>query len=138
MQYTLKEFAKMFNVTEHTIRYYTDIGLLPCQRNSSNRRVFDENSVNRMQTIICLKRCGASIETIKEYCQLCNLEQSKEHLNARYQIILKQRDESYNRLKEAKTTVEYIERKVKFYEDIPADLKPDSTNPNNRTTNKPQ
>ena len=45
MSYTLKQFAEMFHVTEHTVRYYTDIGLLPCRRDSANRRVFDEESV---------------------------------------------------------------------------------------------
>ena len=29
MTYTVKEFADMFHTTEHTIRYYTDINLLP-------------------------------------------------------------------------------------------------------------
>lgn len=133
MQYTLKEFAKMFNLTEHTIRYYTDIGLLPCLRNSGNRRVFDEKSVNWMKSITCLKGCGASIETIKEYLQLCLLEESEDNLKARYQIILKQRDESHKRLEEAKATAEYMDYKVKHYEDILAGLKPDDTNPNNWT-----
>ncbi len=29
MIYTLKQFAEMFHTTEHTIRYYTDIHILP-------------------------------------------------------------------------------------------------------------
>ena len=32
--------------TEHTLRFYTDKGLLPCQRDSGNRWVFNEESVN--------------------------------------------------------------------------------------------
>ena len=40
MIYTLKQFAEMFHTTEHTIRYYTDINLLPCQRDKRNRRHF--------------------------------------------------------------------------------------------------
>ena len=27
--YTVKEIAKCLNMTEHTIRYYTDMGLVP-------------------------------------------------------------------------------------------------------------
>lgn len=42
MHYTVRQFANIFHTTEHTIRYYTDIGLLPCQRDEGNRRVFDE------------------------------------------------------------------------------------------------
>lgn len=47
--------AEMFNVTEHTLRFYTDKGLLPCERDGGNRRVFNEESVNWMHGIKCLK-----------------------------------------------------------------------------------
>lgn len=129
MYYTIRQFAEMFHTTEHTIRYYTDIDLLPCQRDGGNRRVFDEESINWMQGITCLKNCGASIEDIKECCRLCHLEENEENLTARYQIFLKQRDEAYKRLEEAKATVEYMNHKVKHYEDILAGLVPDDTNP---------
>lgn len=133
MTYTIKEFAEMFHVSEHTLRYYTDIKLLPCQRVGRNRRVFDEESVNWMQGIQCLKGCGASIEEIKEYCQLCLLEESEENLKARYQIILDQREKAYQRLEEAKATVKYMDDKVLHYEKILAGLAPDDTNPSKWT-----
>ena len=37
---------ELFGVTEHTLRFYTDKGLLPCGRDGGNRRVFNEESVN--------------------------------------------------------------------------------------------
>ena len=67
MYYTIRQMAQMFGVTEHTLRFYTDQGLLPCTRDGGNRRVFNEESVNWMQGIQCLKGCGASIEDIQEY-----------------------------------------------------------------------
>lgn len=133
MYYTIKEFVEKFNVTKHTVRYYTDIGLLPCKRDEKNRRIFDEESVNWMQGIICLKACGASIEDIKEYCRLCLLEESKENLQARYKVILKQKEQAYKRIEEAKLTAEYMEKKVKHYEDILKGIVPDDSNPNNWT-----
>ena len=139
MYYTIRQFSEMFGTTEHTIRYYTDIGLLPCQRDGGNRRVFDEGSVNWMQGITCLKGCGASIEDIKEYCRLCHLEENKENLTARYRIFLKQREEAYKRLEEAKKTVAYMDHKIKHYEDILAGLIPDDTNPGKWTEkNRPE
>lgn len=134
MYYTIKQFAQMFHTTEHTIRYYTDIGLLPCQRDGGKRRVFDEESVNWMQGIVCLKGCGASIEDIKEYCRLCRLEESEENLKARYHIFLKQRDGAYKRLREAQSTVDYMEQKVKHYEDILSGNVSDDSNPKNWTS----
>lgn len=139
MYYTIKQMAKMFDVTEHTLRYYTDLGLLPCRRDGGNRRVFDEESANWMQGIKCLKGCGASIEDIQEYCRLCLSEESEENLKARYAIILKQRDEAYRRVEEVKATAEYMDAKVAHYEAILAGLAPDDTNPKNWTTeNRPR
>ena len=129
MIYTLKQFAEMFHTTEHTLRYYTDIHLLPCQRDKGNRRIFNEESVNWMQGIACLKGCGASIEDIKKYCDLCRLPESRETLYARYQIILRQREQAYKRIEEAKATAAYMDEKVEHYEQILSGLIPDDSNP---------
>ena len=131
--YTLKQFAAMFHATQHTIRYYTDIGLLPCGRDRANRRIFDEESVNWMQGIVCLKGCGASIEDIKEYCELCRLPQSRETLYARYQIILSQREQAHRRVEEARATAAYMDEKVRHYEQALSGMIPDDSNPANWT-----
>lgn len=139
MHYTIKQMAEMFDVTEHTLRFYTDKGLLPCERDDSNRRIFNEELVNWMQGIKCLKVCGASIEDIREYCRLCLLEESEENLRARYAMILKQRTQAYKRVEEAKATAKYMDEKVAHYEAILAGLVPDDTNPNNWTPeNRPK
>ena len=114
MRYTIKQMAEMFGVTEHTLRFYTDKRLLPCERDSGNRRVFTEESVNWMQGIQCLKGCGASLEDIQEYCRLCLLEESEENL----------------------ATAKYMDDKVAHYEAILAGLAPDDTNPKNWTAGK--
>ena len=133
MIYTLKQFAEMFQTTEHTIRYYTDINLLPCERDKGNRRIFNEESVNWMQGIACLKGCGASIEVIQEYCELCRQPESRETLSARYQIILRQREQAYRRIEEAKAVAVYMDEKVKHYESVLKGDIPDDTNPEHWT-----
>ncbi len=139
MPYTIRQMAQLFGVTEHTLRFYTDQGLLPCARDGRNRRVFDEESVNWMQGIQCLKGCGASIEDIREYCRLCLLEESEENLKARYAIILKQREAAYRRAEEAKATAKYMDEKVAHYQAILAGLAPDDTNPKTWTSeNRPK
>ena len=139
MYYTIKQMAEMFGVTEHTLRFYTDKGLLPCARGSGNRRVFDEESVNWMQGIQCLKGCGASLEDIQAYCRLCLVEGSEENLRARYAIIRKQREAAHQRVEEAKATAKYMDDKAAHYEAILAGLVPDDTNPKNWTAeNRPK
>ena len=139
MYYTIRQMAEIFEVTEHTLRFYTDKGLLPCERDGGNRRVFKEESVNWMQGIQCLKGCGASIEDIPVYYRLCLAEESEENLRARYAIIRKQREEAYKRVEEAKATARYMDDKVAHYEAILAGLAPDDTNPKNWTAeNRPK
>lgn len=84
-----------------------------------------------MQGIACLKGCGASIEDIREYCDLCRLPESKETLYARYQIILRQREQAYKRVEEAKATAAYMDDKVQHYAQILDGLIPDDSNPRN-------
>ena len=139
MYYTIKQMAEMFGVTEHTLRFYTDKGLLSCTRDGGNRRVFDEESVNWMQGIQCLKGCGASLEDIQAYCRLCLVEGSEENLWARYAIIRKQREAAHQRVEEAKATAKYMDDKAAHYEAILAGLAPDDTNPKNWTAeNRPK
>lgn len=118
MFYTIKEFAQMFQVTEHTIRYYTDIGLLLCKRDEKQHRIFDEDSIKQMQEITTLKGCGAAIEDIKDYCQLCREEATAENLQARYDIILRQRMQAYRRVDEAKATAATMDDKVAYYKKL--------------------
>ena len=126
MTYTVKEFARLFHTTEHTIRYYTDIGLLSCTRDSGNHRIFDEAAVNWMKGITYLKKCGIPIKDIKTYCDLCHLEETEENLLARYRIIVKQREEAHKKVAEAMAAAEkarkknpdFKDQKLKYYEKI--------------------
>lgn len=125
MTYTVKELARKMGTTEHTIRFYTDQGLLPCRRDMNNRRIFDEDSVGWLNGLQCLRRCGISIEDIRLYCNLC--QEGEAQLPARYDFMLKQRELAYRRLREAQEAVDYVEKKVRHYEDILARKIPDDT-----------
>ena len=132
MNYTVKQIANLSGMSEHTIRYYTDQGLLPCERDAANRRIFNEESLNWIHTINCLKGCGMSIEAIRHYCELCMLEETEDTLNERYQMILDYKKLAYEKLEEAKNLVAYMERKTTYYEDVIAGKCPDMTNPHHK------
>lgn len=116
MTYTVKEIADKMGMTEHTIRFYTDRGLLPCTRDKNNRRVFDEDSINCLSSIQCLRKCGISIDDIKMYFDLC--KEGDSALPARYEFMLKQRELTRRKLAEAQKLADYMEQKVQYYENI--------------------
>ena len=125
MTYTVKELADQTGVTQHAIRFYTDQGLLPCRRDKNNHRVFDDESVNWLNSIQCLRKCGISIGDIRTYCRLC--AEGDGRLPERYAFILKQRELAYRRLREAQEVVNYMEHKVRHYEDVMSHIIPDDT-----------
>lgn len=125
--YTIKDISKLFNLTEHTIRYYCDMNLLPVKRDKRNRRVFDNESLNWFKTIKCLRGCGMSIHAIKQYSDLCLSGDS--NLKQRYDIIKSQLPLVKQQYEEAKKRLDYINYKISIYEDMMAGKIPDKSNP---------
>lgn len=126
MTYTVKQLSEKTGVTQHTIRFYTDQNLLPCSRDKNHHRIFDEDAVGWLNGIQCLRKCGISIGDILVYCQLCQEGENK--LPERYDFMLRQREQAYKRLQEAQEVVDYMNNKVRHYEDILSNTIPDDTN----------
>lgn len=126
--YTVKEVAQIVDLTEHTVRYYADNGLVPnLQRDMNNNRLFDEDSLNWLTSAKFLKQCGMSIKDIKKFVELC-LE-GVSTVQERYEIIVKQKAVALAQLEKAKRSIQYLERKENHFLDIINSVIPDNTNP---------
>ncbi|MFE3897536.1 MULTISPECIES: MerR family transcriptional regulator [unclassified Priestia] len=126
--YTVKEVAKLLDLTEHTVRYYTDKGLVPnLQRDKNNIRLFDDQSINWLKGAKHLKQSGMSVEAIKSYVDLCLEGEST--IQQRYEILLEQKATALAQLEQAKLIVKFMEEKVNHYRDIINHVIPDDMNP---------
>ena len=126
--YTVKEVAKLLSLSEHTIRFYSDKGLIPnVQRDANNIRNFDEMSLNWVLVVKYLKHSGMSLEDIKTYVDLCLEGDST--IQRRYAIINKQKEIAMAQLEEAKQRVAYMVQKSNYYQDIINHVIPDDSNP---------
>lgn len=135
--YSVKEVAKLLDLTDHTVRYYTDKGLVPnVKRDKNNNRLFDEESINWLTGVKYLKQCGMLVEDIKTYVDLCLEGDST--IQERYEIILKQKEVAQAQLEQAKIRAKYMEDKLKHYLDIINQVIPDDTNPGKWEKNKMQ
>lgn len=114
--YTVKDVARMLDLSEHTVRYYTDKGLVPnLQRDEHNNRLFDDRSLSWLLAVKFLRHGNMTIEDIKTYIDLCLLGEST--IIERYNIISRQREVALRQLEEAKERVEYMEQKAQHYWD---------------------
>ncbi|WP_182201155.1 MerR family transcriptional regulator [Paraliobacillus salinarum] len=115
--YSVKEVSSILQLTEHTIRYYTDQKLVPnLQRDKHNNRIFNDESINWLQCIKHLRKCGMSVENIKAYIDLCLKGDST--IRARYEIMKKQRSIAFAQLEEAQQRAQYIDNKANNYLDF--------------------
>ncbi|MEO4053231.1 MerR family transcriptional regulator [Solibacillus sp. CAU 1738] len=122
--YTVKEVAAMLDMTDHTVRYYTDQGLVPnLRRDGHNNRLFDEASVNWLLCVKHLRHCGMPIDDIKTYIGLC--QEGDSTVKERYEIMRRQHAVARAQLEEAKLRLAYIEEKVGNYLGIMNDTEDD-------------
>ncbi|WP_010532228.1 MerR family transcriptional regulator [Lentibacillus jeotgali] len=133
--YSVWEVAKFLDLTEHTVRYYTDKGLVPSiKRDKNNHRLFDDESINWLTGVKYLKQCGMSVEDIKAYVDLCL--QGDATIEERYDIIMKQKANAMDQLEEAKQKAKYMEDKASHYMDIINHKISDDMNPGKWHNNK--
>ena len=112
--YTIKEAAQQTGLTEYSLRFYTDRGLIPAvRRDENNRRLFGEEAMSQLLTVKCLRECGMSIEAIQRYMALGT--DGKEALQARLEIVLEQQKTAEQQLQQAEERLGFIRRKVERY-----------------------
>ncbi|HEX7874357.1 MAG TPA: MerR family DNA-binding transcriptional regulator [Sphingobium sp.] len=69
----IKEVAEQLDVTQRTLRFYEDKGLIEPQRVGATR-IYSRREVGRMQLILRGKRLGFSLREIKEFLDLYDVD----------------------------------------------------------------
>ena len=110
-------------MTYETLKHYCIEGLVPnVKRDKNNYRVFDENNVNWINSLSCLKKCGMSINDMKQYLAYCL--KGKSTIPERKEMLKKQKEFLLHRIDELNESVEYIDWKQNFYDEILEGKKP--------------
>ena len=90
--YSIGQVSKMFDLPIPTLRYYDKEGLLPfVRKGSSGARVFEEDDVDWLIIVECLKGTGMPLKEIRTYIQLC--QQGDTTLQKRLEMFKKQKEE---------------------------------------------
>lgn len=114
---TIAEFAKKFNSTPDTLRYYEKIGLLPhVSRTPSGLRDYKDIDCQRMEFICCMRKAGVSIDALTKYMNLYYL--GDETLEARKKILVEQRALLLEKFNALKDSIERLNYKIEHYDDL--------------------
>lgn len=115
--YTMMQICKEADMTYQTLKYYCNEGLIPnVKRDKNNRRIFDEKDLKWIKDLVCLKKCGMSIQEMKEYLDLCL--QGESTIQQRKEMLARKRNTLLDSIKELEGCIDYIDWKQNFYDEV--------------------
>ena len=115
--YTMMQVCRETDMTYQALKFYCNQGLVPnVKRDQNNRRVFDEYDIKWIKDLMCLKRCGMSIQEMKEYLALC-LE-GPSTIPQRKVLLEKKQQALRESIRELEDSVAYIDWKQNFYDEV--------------------
>ena len=121
--YTMMQVCRKLDMTYQTLKYYCNEGLVPnVKRDKNNRRIFDEHDVNWFKDLSCLKKCDFSIQEMKEYLELCL--QGPSTIEIRKEMLSKKRKSLEDTIQQLEESIDYIDWKQNFYDDVLSGKKP--------------
>ena len=117
MIYTMMQACQETGMTYQGLKFYCNEGLVPnVKQDGINRRIFDERDIAWIKSLTCLKNCGMGIQEMKEYTKLC-LE-GVSTIPQRKAILEKKRAKLQESIAALMASVEYIDRKQEFYDEV--------------------
>lgn len=115
--YSMKDVCEKTGLTYDTLKYYCNEGLIPnVKRDKNNYRIFDDNDIGWINSLTCIKKCGMSINEMKEYMNLCL--NGKISIPDRKVLLNKKLKELEDKKKEIQESIDYINWKCNFYDEI--------------------
>ena len=121
--YTMMQVCREANLTYQALKFYCNQGLVPhVKRDQNNRRIFDEHDVKWIKDLVCLKKCGMSIQEMKAYLDLCL--QGESTIPQRKEMLAKKQEALRASIQELEDSVSYIDWKQNFYDEVLSGKRP--------------
>lgn len=115
---SIGQVARQVNLPISAIRYYDNVGLIPgLERNSTGKRLFNEDNVLMLETVNCLRDTGMPIRDIKHYADLVR-KGSITHED-RYKLLQAQQEKVKRDVANLQKNLAYISDKLTYYAQHP-------------------
>lgn len=114
--YSMKECCNLTGLSYDTLKFYCNQGLIPNVKRdkNSNYRIFDDDDINWIKSLICLKKCNLSLKEMKKYINLCLL--GKESIKERKEMLLNHKKEIEEEIVSLQNTLDFIDKKTELYD----------------------
>jgi DNA-binding transcriptional MerR regulator len=117
--YTIGQISEMFGIPISTLRYYDKEGLFPNMQRVSGIRKFNENEIEALRVIECLKKSGLEIKDIKQFMMWC-VEGSSTYAK-RKELFVRQKEVVEKEIQEMNAVLDMLNFKCWYYEQAISD-----------------
>lgn len=115
MNDTIKDVSERLGIPASTIRYYEKKGLLPnIRRTKGGIRQFDEETIEWLKLIECLKKTGLSLTKIREFMDMST--QGDATIPQRLALFQRQRDAIREEIRQLEEILHLVDYKCWYYE----------------------
>ena len=115
MNDTIKDVSKRLGIPASTIRYYEKKGLLPnIRRTKGGIRQFDEETIEWLKLIECLKKTGLSLMKIREFMDMST--QGDATIPQRLVLFQRQREAIQEEIRQLEEILHLVDYKCWYYE----------------------
>ena len=114
--FTIQEVARRSGLSEPTLRYYEDVGLVgPIDRDtSSGHRRYRGTDVDTLEALACLRAAGVSIEDMRTY--LANRARGREAAAEQRDLLLRHAVRIEAEIAAQRVRLEYLREKAALWD----------------------
>lgn len=124
---TMKEVCEQINMPYETLKFYCKEGLVPnVKRDKNNYRDFDEANIAWLKGLQCLRKCGLSIQEMKQYMSFCM--EGPSTIPQRKDMLETTREHLLDQIEVIKESIDYIDQKQAYYDQVLDEILPYSSN----------
>lgn len=109
----ISEVSKLVNIPSATLRYYEQIGLLDNIKKEHGIRNYQQQDIEKINFIICMKKAGFPLDSIVQFVNLA--KDKKQGEKRRLKMLLKQKDILLQEMKEKEETLNFLNYKIDLY-----------------------
>ncbi|MEK4510908.1 MerR family transcriptional regulator [Paenibacillus sp. FSL K6-2524] len=111
----ITQVANQFGLAASTLRYYERVGLIPpVNRKESGVRDYDQDDINWIDFIKCMRDAGLTIEALIEYTTL--FIEGNHTIEARKKILVDEREKQIQKRIQIDKTIQRLAGKIEDYD----------------------
>ena len=111
--FQIGELSERFGVSQRTLRYYEELGLIHAVRTEGGFRIYDATQVERLETVLTLKDLGMALDEISELLKLKKSETNdKSTISALHKNLLCKRDEFLKKIELYKKGIDELNQLI--------------------------